>query len=169
MNEPTEIPALAAILGEFVSAFQDLNSEGPVDLGERYPVKRTGEREPISPQLRRLVWIRDDGRCQGCGRTPKLLELDHVIPWSAGGSDKFTNLRCLCQPCNTDRSNFRTVEMAPLMAVTPICDRCILRYEAAEDYCTPHRVLTHPGARQYEAFCGSCKRRSTVSDPGRLL
>lgn len=73
---------------------------------ERHPVTRSGERAPIVWLVRASIYSRDHGRCRRC-RSEANLELDHIIPWSAGGSDDTTNLRTFCQPCNTRRSNYR--------------------------------------------------------------
>lgn len=83
---------------------------------DRYPVIRTGERDPIPTDVRRRVYARDHFRCQWCARTWNL-QLDHIVPWSAGGSDDESNLRTLCAPCNTDRSNY--VRDAHLVEIRP--------------------------------------------------
>lgn len=55
-------------------------------------------------------------RCNHCGRpcvrnagrrTPDYLkmEVDHIVPWSKGGSDELYNLQPLCKPCNREKSN----------------------------------------------------------------
>lgn len=68
---------------------------------------RTEERAPISRELRVAVYMRDYFRCVWCGSDGRL-ELDHIVPWSAGGSDDFDNLRTLCHNCNDYRSNYIT-------------------------------------------------------------
>ncbi|WP_336643719.1 HNH endonuclease [Microbacterium sp. MMO-113] len=52
--------------------------------------------------LRLAVMRRDSYTCNHCGHVGKLheMEVDHVIPWSWGGSDEFDNLQALCGPCN---------------------------------------------------------------------
>ena len=43
------------------------------------------------------------------------MEVDHILPWSQGGSDNLYNLQPLCKPCNRNKSanasrrdNFKT-------------------------------------------------------------
>ncbi len=57
-------------------------------------------------------------RCASCGkwcgrpgtdnvRIPddQKMEVDHILPWSKGGSDEVWNLQPLCKPCNRSKSN----------------------------------------------------------------
>lgn len=79
-----------------------------VDRGKRWPIVRTGERDPIPWLLRWSIIDRDGLACKACGiyLPDGPFELDHCIPWSAGGPDDSDNLRALCVRCNQDRSNF---------------------------------------------------------------
>ena len=61
------------------------------------------KREPIPEEIRRFVFRRDGGRCQNCG-SAELLQYDHVIPFSLGGSSEPENLQLLCAPCNKAKS-----------------------------------------------------------------
>jgi HNH endonuclease len=61
------------------------------------------KREPIPEEVRRFVFRRDGGRCQNCG-SQELLQYDHVIPFSMGGSSEPENLQLLCAPCNKAKS-----------------------------------------------------------------
>lgn len=36
------------------------------------------------------------------------MEVDHIRPWSMGGSDEVWNLQPLCRPCNRSKSNDMT-------------------------------------------------------------
>jgi hypothetical protein len=56
----------------------------------------------VSLKLRFEVFKRDDFTCQYCGRkTPEvILELEHIIPLSKGGTDELDNLTTSCFECN---------------------------------------------------------------------
>lgn len=58
----------------------------------------------IPSEVRREVWIRDGGSCKNCGST-YLIEFDHIIPVSKGGSNSAKNIEILCQECNRKKSN----------------------------------------------------------------
>ena len=55
------------------------------------------------------VLARDKWKCLSCGRSARedrvLLEVDHIIPRSRGGSDDMINLQTLCKKCNIGKSN----------------------------------------------------------------
>lgn len=59
-------------------------------------------RRRLSRRLRMRVLERDGFRCVYCGAGPRqsLLEVDHVIPRVAGGTDDSWNLVTACQSCN---------------------------------------------------------------------
>jgi hypothetical protein len=66
--------------------------------------KRAGEgREPIPSHVRKEVWNRDGGRCVRCG-SREMLEFDHIVPISKGGSNTARNIELLCQNCNRSKS-----------------------------------------------------------------
>lgn len=60
-------------------------------------------REAIPEEVRRFVFRRDEGRCRRCG-SRELLQYDHIIPFSLGGSSEPDNLQLLCAPCNRAKS-----------------------------------------------------------------
>ncbi len=62
------------------------------------------QRQSISKSLRYRVLERDGFKCVVCGRSansPNVeLQVDHIIPVSKGGTNRFENLRTLCTDCN---------------------------------------------------------------------
>lgn len=91
----------------------------------RHSVVRTGERPEIPAHVRAAVYMRDGNACCECKANMRGLtkNLDHIVPWSAGGTDKSHNLRTLCPPCNEARSNF-VDDVFPRLPVTWWCTGC---------------------------------------------
>jgi 5-methylcytosine-specific restriction endonuclease McrA len=61
------------------------------------------------PGLWWTVLARDHWTCCSCGRSSRyegvLLEVDHIVPRSHGGTDVMGNLQTLCRKCNQGKSN----------------------------------------------------------------
>ena len=78
--------------------------ETPAGRGQRYP-------SPRSLHGRLLVDI--GAFCQGCGRDynfdSRVLEVDHIMPKSDGGTDAYDNLTLLCPPCNKEKRDRMTL------------------------------------------------------------
>jgi len=65
-------------------------------------------RKPIKGTTRQNVLMRDNYTCQICGATVKdgaKLEIDHIVPYSKGGTNDESNLQVLCQQCNREKHN----------------------------------------------------------------
>lgn len=73
-----------------------------IDNGELFGEQL--KRQPIPREVVDAVYRRDGGRCVYCGSTENL-QLDHIIPFSKGGSTNLENLQLLCQKCNLEKSN----------------------------------------------------------------
>jgi 5-methylcytosine-specific restriction endonuclease McrA len=61
-------------------------------------------RASIPQEVLDIVWRRDQGKCVKC-ESQELIEFDHIIPFSKGGSNTPRNLQILCQKCNREKSN----------------------------------------------------------------
>jgi hypothetical protein len=48
--------------------------------------------------------VLSSGECDYCSATTNL-QVDHIIPWSLGGTNHIANLRPLCASCNASRGN----------------------------------------------------------------
>ena len=133
--------------------------------GQRAEVRRDpAERQPLNRWTRSVVLHRDRHHCAWCGSgySDDFLEIDHLIPWSAGGSNATDNLRTLCRGCNQARSNRRADYAAarPLLIVTS-CPR----ERASFDSDWTGEAVTEWGDadREVPVFCIGCNARSTVS------
>lgn len=68
------------------------------------------ERSKMTAKLREQIKVRDNYTCQICGTSTHeepnlLLEIDHIIPVSKGGTSAHYNLQTLCWRCNRTKSN----------------------------------------------------------------
>jgi len=68
--------------------------------GEKIIVKRA----PISEELRNELLKEAEYKCSEC-QSDKLLEVDHKIPFSKGGTTQKSNLQILCKSCNIKKRN----------------------------------------------------------------
>jgi 5-methylcytosine-specific restriction endonuclease McrA len=76
--------------------------------------KRLQVKRNVSARVRHQILERDGFKCLDCGASPAdgaLLEIDHTIPISKGGSNDPSNLRTLCSDCNRGKSD-RIVQYA---------------------------------------------------------
>lgn len=67
------------------------------------------KRKKYSEQERKMIYIRDDGRCALCGRKITLSEMtiDHIVPLDKNGEDSINNLQSACLACNRFKANIR--------------------------------------------------------------
>jgi hypothetical protein len=68
---------------------------------------RATYRIPVSMSTRFGILQRDQFRCRLCGHGADdgaVLEIDHIVPVSKGGSNRVTNLWTLCFECNRSKS-----------------------------------------------------------------
>jgi 5-methylcytosine-specific restriction endonuclease McrA len=70
---------------------------------------------------RKNVLMRDNHRCQYCGRRlpPSQLSLDHVIPLSRGGRESWTNIVCACFECNSRKGGRNPSEVGMKLRNAP--------------------------------------------------
>ena len=73
-------------------------------------VKSIQKTRTIPLNIRIKVLSRDNFRCAFCGKSPATdigtkLHIDHIVPFSNGGTNSFDNLQTLCEQCNFGKSN----------------------------------------------------------------
>lgn len=71
----------------------------------RIAYRRNRPRPGVPQRIRRMVMAADRRRCVYC-RSQLSPQLDHIVPWSAGGLTVLWNLAVLCGPCNRVKSNY---------------------------------------------------------------
>lgn len=78
-------------------------------------------RKPISKKIRFDIFKRDFFKCQYCGTHPPetVLEVDHIQPFSKGGTDDINNLITSCFNCNRGKSD-RELNQVPNSLVSNI-------------------------------------------------
>lgn len=146
----------------FTSPAEVIGMEQLWPSGDRHPVLRTGDRDPIPSHVRAAVFYRDRGQCAMClpdWPQSEIMHLDHITPWSAGGADTTANLRLLCERHNLERSNY--VDYArTLLPATWWCLRCYDRDGFDWEY---HNGLPDcPRHRRSPQYCRVVKRYMQV-------
>ena len=81
-------------------------TKGLIKIDQRQPVieqqyieKVITVRKTITEAEREEIFIRDNRMCQICGSREKL-QIDHIVPFSQGGTTAKENLQTLCKSCN---------------------------------------------------------------------
>jgi 5-methylcytosine-specific restriction endonuclease McrA len=88
---------------------------------EKATGKAKPERKPIGARLRSMVMERDSNCCTVCGQIgtkENPLQVDHVVPVAAGGTNCESNLRTLCRACNVGKGARRVKPTAESLAST---------------------------------------------------
>lgn len=83
----------------------DIYSGRPIQIAtlqNKQRFQRFQARPAIPDVVRQYVYDRDGHKCLHCGAT-ETLSLDHIHPYSLGGSDDPGNLQTLCRPCNSSK------------------------------------------------------------------
>lgn len=56
-------------------------------------------------KIQSFIFKRDNYTCAYCGCIGGVLEVDHIVPFSKGGSDDFNNLITSCRKCNRQKKD----------------------------------------------------------------
>lgn len=77
------------------------------------PVDLKPKRKRYATDVRRMIYLRNGGRCAICGKRMDLdnCNLDHRIPLSKGGRDNVENLDCVHVQCNYIKANLLPDEL----------------------------------------------------------
>ena len=82
----------------------------PKEILTQEELEKINRRRNINYNTRYAILERAGFKCQCCGIKPLkdnnvILHIDHIIPYSLGGSDEVDNLQVLCNKCNTSKQN----------------------------------------------------------------
>lgn len=67
-------------------------------------IRQTRRARSIRGSVRKEVMARDNYQCRYCGATNDLA-IDHIFPFSRGGSNEADNLQVLCRSCNSSKGD----------------------------------------------------------------
>lgn len=73
-------------------------------VARQFAEERRRKLEAPSPEVRAAVLARDGHACRYCGRGGRLA-IDHVIPFSRGGTSDASNLVAACKSCNSRKKD----------------------------------------------------------------
>lgn len=88
----------------------------------------------LSQRVRFEVFKRDRFTCAYCGKRPPevMLEVDHVVPICAGGSDDILNLVTACVACNRGKAGVPLGNVAPAVDEMALLESAQAMLERAE-------------------------------------
>ncbi len=103
----------------FVQVVEKLISLGKITLGnglisikilDGWVSKTKREKARPSIPLNIVRNVRSQGHCSYCGKDSGPFEIDHIHPWSKGGSHNRENLTLSCRPCNRKKRDLTLQE-----------------------------------------------------------
>lgn len=103
-------------------------------------VPHSSSSRTLSVRTRFEIFKRDDFTCRYCGRTSPevVLQVDHIVPRAAGGSDDPLNLATSCWECNSGKSD---VPLGRVMTGEDPYDKAIELMERERQVREYNRVL----------------------------
>ncbi len=130
-------------------------------------------RKPISKKLRFEVFKRDLFTCIYCGSKPPsvVLEIDHLLPVSKGGTNSIDNLVCSCFNCNRGKSNKELTSVpASLVVDNEMIKEKVLQYKEYAKYLKQLEVIKAENVNMieniyssiYTEYCFSNKFKMSV-------
>jgi len=84
--------------------------KGDIEFIKMAQSESTAKSRNINNKKRLKILKRDNYKCVICGKSPAthveiFLHIDHIQPFSKGGSNDIDNLRTLCHKCNLGKNN----------------------------------------------------------------
>lgn len=96
-------------VGGYKKTFKQMAKEGGISAADLAFLKKVKSGRNIPQWVKVAVLKRDKHRCRLCHRSlsrhPKLVEFDHIKPFSKGGKNTVNNVQVLCLACNRKKSD----------------------------------------------------------------
>ncbi len=115
------------------------NMELPLVIRLLYYVKIPHKETPLT---RRNVMHRDNYSCQYCGKKSNLT-IDHVIPRSKGGQDKWNNVVVACLKCNVSKGSKSLKEAGLKLEKPPVRPQYFMHFELSKHQNRSQRKNRH--------------------------
>lgn len=115
---PVEVPGAGPITANRARAILS-ETDAPIWLRRVFTDPVDGSVAMIDPRRRRFAGpLRDlvglaDQHCRGINCTARIRDIDHVVPYGAGGSTILANAQGLSRGCHTNRHSGRTTVTTP--------------------------------------------------------
>ncbi len=99
-----------------VETKNDQDHISPTTSDKSEAERKTEKTRTIPLSVRVKVLSKDNFRCIFCGKSPATdigtkLHIDHIVPFSSGGTNTLENLQTLCEECNLGKSNRVVINM----------------------------------------------------------
>lgn len=101
MREATFVKTLEKLLALGKITLRDGMLSCPTVIEWMAEARREARRSSIPLKVQRDV--QGEGCCAYCGAEQGPFEIDHIHPWSRGGTDDRENLTLACRPCNRSK------------------------------------------------------------------
>lgn len=124
----------------------------------------------ITPSRRMRIFDRDGFMCLYCGASPPdvVLEVDHVIPRSRGGSNRDDNLATGCWSCNRGKRDHLMVPPGWDMKVKELPPRVKAKIKSRPFPTSRSRKMSRPKIiLKAQRLCGLCGRTVTHAEGTR--
>jgi CRISPR/Cas system Type II protein with McrA/HNH and RuvC-like nuclease domain len=84
-----------------------LTDQGEEAIATTSSSNHSQKHRSLPASVRFEILRRDGFTCRYCGRKAPLvsLQVDHIVPWSRGGTDNLSNLVTSCFECNIGKSD----------------------------------------------------------------
>lgn len=113
--------------------------------------------DALGRKFRFEIFKRDKFTCQYCGRRPPdvVLNVEHILPLSRGGTDDALNLTTACWECNIGKGS----RVVPEEAMAPVLLRNAEHAKVRQDQLEAYSKLMSEQAKKIDAYVSVLSKR----------